>query len=155
MKAVVQRVTSAAVTVDANIIGEIKNGFLVLLGIAPGDTQADAQKLADKIARLRVFADENGKMNRSVLDVGGDILVVSNFTLYADCRHGCRPSFTHSARPNDAQPLYEYFMQMLKQAGVKNVSAGQFGADMQVALVNDGPVTLVLDTAELMGKRSG
>ena len=154
MKAVVQRVASAAVTVDENVIGEIQNGFLVLLGVAPEDSQADAQKLADKIARLRVFADENGKMNRSVLDVDGGILVVSNFTLYADCRHGCRPSFTRSAKPSDAQPLYDYFMQMLKQAGEKNVSAGQFGADMQVALVNDGPVTLVLDTAELMGKRS-
>lgn len=155
MKAVVQRVSSASVSVNGEEIGAVKTGFLVLLGVAPGDTEMHAQKLADKIVRLRVFSDEEGKMNRSVLDVGGGILVVSNFTLYADCKHGCRPSFTDSAKPCDAQPLYEYFIRLLKEAGVNKVSAGQFGADMQIELVNDGPVTLVLDTAELLGKRGG
>lgn len=155
MKAVIQRVSSAAVAVDGKVIGAVQTGFLVLLGVAPGDTQAEAQKLADKIARLRVFADAEGKMNRSVLDADGGILVVSNFTLYADCRHGCRPSFTAGAKPSDAEPLYEYFIRLLKDAGVKQVAAGQFGADMQVELVNDGPVTIVLDTAELMRKKNG
>lgn len=149
MKAVIQRVKYATVKVDNKIIGECKQGFMILLGVIDGDTENDADKLIKKIPVLRVFEDKNGKMNKSLLDIEGEILVVSQFTLAADCSHGRRPSFTASAPPDIANELYEYFVGELKTAGVKNVQTGEFGADMAVELLNDGPVTIVLDSKEL------
>ena len=149
MKAVIQRVKYATVKVDNKIIGECKQGFMILLGVIDGDTENDADKLIKKIPVLRVFEDKNGKMNKSLLDIDGEILVVSQFTLAADCSHGRRPSFTASAPPDIANELYEYFVGELKTAGVKNVQTGEFGADMAVELLNDGPVTIVLDSKEL------
>ena len=150
MKAVIQRVKYATVKVDNKIIGECKQGFMILLGVIDGDTKNDADKLIKKIPVLRIFEDENGKMNKSLLDIEGEILVVSQFTLAADCSHGRRPSFTASASPDIANELYEYFVGELKTAGVKSVQTGEFGADMAVELLNDGPVTILLDTDELM-----
>lgn len=149
MKAVIQRVKYATVKVDNKIIGECKQGFMILLGVIDGDTENDADKLIKKIPVLRIFEDENGKMNKSLLDIDGEILVVSQFTLAADCSHGRRPSFTDSASPDIANDLYEYFVGELKTAGVKSVQTGEFGADMAVELLNDGPVTIVLDSKEL------
>lgn len=149
MKAVIQRVKYATVKVDNKIIGECKQGFMILLGVIDGDTENDADKLIKKIPVLRIFEDENGKMNKSLLDIDGEILVVSQFTLAADCSHGRRPSFTASAPPDIANELYEYFVGELKTAGVKSVKTGEFGADMAVELLNDGPVTIVLDSKEL------
>ena len=141
MRAVVQRVTSSKVSVDGKTVGEIGKGFNVLLGVVEGDTDEQAILLAGKIARLRVFEDENGKMNLSVNDVGGEILAISQFTLCADCKKGNRPSFTLSAAPDEANRLYE-----LSANGVRNVEKGIFGADMAVDIANDGPVTIMLDT---------
>ncbi len=149
MKAVIQRVKYATVKVDNKIIGECKQGFMILLGVIDGDTENDADKLIKKIPVLRIFEDENGKMNKSLLDIDGEILVVSQFTLAADCSHGRRPSFTASASPDIANELYEYLVGELKTAGVKSVQTGEFGADMAVELLNDGPVTIVLDSKEL------
>lgn len=149
MKALIQRVKYATVKVDNKIIGECKQGFMILLGVIDGDTENDADKLIKKIPVLRIFEDENGKMNKSLLDIDGEILVVSQFTLAADCSHGRRPSFTASASPDIANELYEYFVGELKTAGVKSVQTGEFGADMAVELLNDGPVTIVLDSKEL------
>lgn len=149
MKAVIQRVKYATVKVDNKIIGECKQGFMILLGVIDGDTENDADKLIKKIPVLRIFEDENGKMNKSLLDIDGEILVVSQFTLAADCSHGRRPSFTASASPDIANELYEYFVGELKTAGIKSVQTGEFGADMAVELLNDGPVTIVLDSKEL------
>lgn len=149
MKAVIQRVKYATVKVDNKIIGECKQGFMILLGVIDGDTENDADKLIKKIPVLRIFEDENGKMNKSLLDIDGEILVVSQFTLAADCSHGRRPSFIASAPPDIANELYEYFVGELKTAGVKSVQTGEFGADMAVELLNDGPVTIVLDSKEL------
>ena len=146
MKAVIQRVKQASVCVDGETIGAVGQGYLVLLGVMDGDTTHEADVLASKVALLRVFEDENGKMNRSVLDIDGEILVVSQFTLCADVRKGNRPSFTPSAKPEDADRLYEYFMQKLSEQGVRKVAHGQFGADMKVSLLNDGPVTILFDT---------
>ncbi|MBQ6864571.1 MAG: D-tyrosyl-tRNA(Tyr) deacylase [Clostridia bacterium] len=146
MKAVIQRVKKAGVTVNEEVIGEIGQGYLILLGVMDGDTQQEAQTLASKTALLRVFEDEDGKMNRSILDINGEALVVSQFTLCADVRKGNRPSFTPSAKPEEANALYEYYMEKLKEQGVRKVAHGQFGADMQVSLVNDGPVTILFDT---------
>jgi D-tyrosyl-tRNA(Tyr) deacylase len=143
---VVQRVASASVTVDGVVVGAVDAGFLVLLGVGPGDGEAEVRWLADKVANLRVFADDEGKMNRSLLDAGLGALVVSQFTLYGDCRKGRRPSFVGAAPPEVAEPLYERFCEALARAGVRRVERGRFGAHMDVALVNDGPVTLVLDT---------
>src|SRR3954471_217998 len=145
MRAVVQRVTRAKVTVGDRVTGEIGAGLLVLLGAGQGDTAADLGYIVDKIANLRIFADAAGKMNRSVLDVGGGVLVVSQFTLYGDTRKGRRPSFTGAAPPALAEPLYERFAAERRAVGLP-VATGRFGADMQVELVNDGPVTFVLDT---------
>ena len=145
MRAVLQRVRRAKVTVGAEVVGEIGPGWLVLLGVGPADAAADAAWLADKVANLRAFADDAGKMNRSVLDVGGAVLAVSQFTLYGDCRKGRRPSFTGAAAPDAAVPLYEAFLDAVRALGVP-VAAGRFGADMRVELVNDGPVTLILDS---------
>ncbi len=149
MRAVVTRVKSASVTIEGKVNGAISQGFLILLGVAPEDTSAHCTKLADKILGLRVFEDENGKMNRSLSDVGGEVLVVSQFTLYADCRHGRRPSFIAAAGPNIAIPLYEQFLEECRKRGFEP-KHGEFGADMLVASENDGPVTIILDTNDLM-----
>ncbi len=149
MKAVIQRVTEADVTIDNETVGKINKGFLILLGVEKGDTSLDADKLVKKIPVLRIFEDENDKMNLSCLDIDGEMLVVSQFTLCADCSHGRRPSFTDSAPPNEANELYEYFVSELKRAGVKKVDTGRFGADMKVRLLNDGPVTIILDSKDL------
>lgn len=146
MRAVVQRVTSSKVSVNGKTVGEIGKGFSVLLGVVEGDTDEQAILLAGKIARLRVFEDENGKMNLSVNDVGGEILAISQFTLCADCKKGNRPSFTLSAAPDEANRLYELFCSELSANGVRNVEKGIFGADMAVDIANDGPVTIMLDT---------
>jgi D-tyrosyl-tRNA(Tyr) deacylase len=145
MRAVVQRVRHAEVAVDGAVVGRIAAGWLVLLGVGPADTQKEVDWLADKVANLRAFGDDAGKMNRSVQDVGGSVLVVSQFTLYGDCRQGRRPSFTGAAHPAVAEPLYEAFVVALKALGVP-VETGRFAADMQVSLLNDGPVTFVIDT---------
>lgn len=149
MKAILQRVKFAKVEVDGEVVGEIGKGFLVLLGVAREDDQREAEVLADKIAGLRVFTDENDKMNLSLDDIGGEVLVISNFTLCADCSHGRRPSFIAAARPEQAEPLYEYFCQRLRDAGVKKVAQGIFGADMAVSLLNDGPVTIDINSKDL------
>jgi D-tyrosyl-tRNA(Tyr) deacylase len=147
MRAVLQRVRRAKVSVGDEITGEIAVGWLVLLGIAPGDTTNEAEWLAEKVANLRAFHDEAGKMNLSVQDVRGAVLVVSQFTLYGDCLKGRRPGFTGAAPPSIAEPLYESFVVALKALGIP-VSTGRFGADMQVELVNDGPVTFTIDVPE-------
>ncbi len=146
MRAIVQRVSSASVSVDDHITGSISLGFLVLLGICEDDTKEDAVWLSRKIAAMRVFSDDNGLMNLSLADVSGSVLLVSQFTLYASTRKGNRPSFIRSARPETAQPLYEQFGRLLSEAGVPQVAFGIFGADMKVALVNDGPVTIIIDS---------
>ncbi len=149
MRAVVTRVRSASVEIDGHVNGAIGQGFLILLGIAPEDTPAHCTKLADKLLGLRIFEDENGKMNRSPAEVGAEVLVVSQFTLFADCRKGKRPSFIGAAPPSIAIPLYEQFLRECEKRGF-SPQHGEFGADMQVASVNDGPVTILLDTDELM-----
>jgi D-tyrosyl-tRNA(Tyr) deacylase len=146
MRAVVQRVTRARVTVDGAVVGEIGAGLLVLLGVAPSDTAKDAHWLADKIVGLRIFRDDDDKMNRSVAAVKGGVLVVSQFTLYGDCRKGRRPSFIGAAPPELAEQLYETFVEEIKALGVPTAT-GRFGAMMQVELTNDGPVTLIVETA--------
>ena len=145
MRAVVQRVTRASVTVDHEIVGEIGNGLVVLLGIARDDSEKDAEYLVEKIAALRIFDDESGRMNRSVTDVHGGVLIVSQFTLYGDVRRGLRPSWIDAAAPEIAEPLYEFFIAQVREL-LTCVGTGKFGAEMQVELVNDGPVTLVLDS---------
>lgn len=149
MKAVIQRVKYSNVKVDGKIIGECNQGYMILLGVEQGDTVEDADKLIKKIPVLRIFEDENGKMNLSILDIDGEMLIISQFTLCADCSHGRRPSFTKSAPPSQAIQLYEYFIDGMKEAGIKRVETGEFGADMAVELVNDGPVTIVLESKEL------
>ena len=146
MRAVVQRVSQASVTVGDEVVGAIGHGLLILLGIGVGDSEAEARLLAEKTANLRIFADEEGRFNRSLLDIGGEALVVSQFTLYADTRRGRRPSFSDAAPPEIAAPLVDIFADELRRLGVA-VSTGRFGAMMQVALVNDGPVTILLDSA--------
>jgi D-tyrosyl-tRNA(Tyr) deacylase len=145
MRVVLQRVSQARVRIGAEVVGEIGRGLLVLLGVAQGDTPAQAHWLADKIVSLRIFTDEAGKMNRDVQEIGGGVLVVSQFTLLGDCRKGRRPSFVEAAPPEVAVPLYEAFLNALRARGVPT-AAGRFGAMMQVELVNDGPVTLVLES---------
>lgn len=145
MKAVIQRVTSANVVVDGKTVGEIGQGFLILLGAGKNDSEKDCEKLADKISKMRIFSDENDKINLSINDVGGDILVISQFTLYADCRKGNRPSFIDAGTPQRAEELYEYFAEILNDKISGNVSKGVFGADMKVSLLNDGPFTIMLE----------
>lgn len=147
MRAVLQRVTRASVKVDGEVIGEIGEGFLILLGAAESDTEIVADKLADKICKLRIFHDGDGKTNLSLADVGGELLVVSQFTLYADCRKGNRPSFVKAGSPEKANRLYEYFVERCRQS-VAKVEHGSFGADMKVELLNDGPFTLMLEADE-------
>lgn len=148
MRAVVQRVSRAQVTVADELTGAVNKGLLVLVGVTEDDTEKDAQYLADKVTGLRIFEDENGKMNLSVKDVGGEILSVSQFTLYGDCRKGKRPSFDKAARPEAANLLYEKFNELCRQQGVQ-VETGVFRSHMQVELVNDGPVTILLDSSKL------
>ncbi len=145
MKAVVQRVLHSTLSIDGKEYSKINNGFLVLLGVTHNDTDSDAMVLAEKISKLRVFCDENDKMNLSILDIGGEIQIVSQFTLYADCHKGNRPSFTNAAFPDKANELYEKFVEYVKNTGIKKVVTGEFGADMKIDFVNDGPVTIVLE----------
>ena len=150
MRVIVQRVQSSRVEIDGEVSGEIGQGLMVLLGITEGDGQEQCDFLADKLVHLRIFTDEQEKMNLSLQDINGEMLIVSQFTLYGDCKKGRRPSFVAAARPETAVPLYEYFIDAVKRLGVKKVATGQFGADMQVYIQNDGPVTLMLDTDEIM-----
>ena len=145
MRIIVQRSKEASVTVEEKIIGKIEHGFVLLVGVTHDDREEDAAYLADKIVHLRIFEDENGKMNRSLLDVGGSILSVSQFTLYGDCRKGRRPNFMAAAKPEYALSIYQHFNEQLKQKGV-HVETGEFGAMMNVSLNNDGPVTLILES---------
>ena len=154
MRAVVQRVKYASVTVENETVGKIDRGFLVLLGVGKGDTEAEADLLASKIAKMRVFCDENGKMNLSLNQVGGEILVISQFTLYANCVHGNRPDFFASEGPVRANELYEYFTEKVKALSECRTEKGVFGADMKVELLNDGPVTIILDTDELLKRKA-
>ena len=144
MKVVIQRVEHASVTIDGQIHGRIGKGYLVLLGVGHDDDEATADRIVKKMIGLRIFADENGKTNLSLKDVGGSLLIVSQFTLYADCRHGNRPGFTDAAKPDRANALYEYFVKKCEEQ-VENVQTGSFGADMKVELLNDGPFTIILD----------
>ena len=148
MRVVLQLVNNCKVDINDKTAASIEKGFLLLLGVKNGDTEADAIKLARKISGLRIFTDENDKMNLSLSDVGGTVVVVSNFTLYADCSHGRRPSFINAARPDVSEPLYEFFCEQMRSNGIE-VQTGEFGADMQVNICNDGPVTLVIDSEEL------
>jgi D-tyrosyl-tRNA(Tyr) deacylase len=154
MRAVVQRVSQASVEVEGRVVGQIDGGVLVLLGIGAGDGAVEAALLAEKIAHMRIFPDQEGRFNRSLLDVGGGALVVSQFTLYADTRRGRRPSFSAAAAPELAEPLVEAFVTVLRQRQVA-VATGVFGAHMHVALVNDGPVTIILDSETFRAPRQG
>jgi len=149
MRVIVQRCSRAEVRIDGQVAGQIGKGFMVLVGITDGDGRAEAELLAKKVAQMRVFEDAEGKMNLSLNDVGGAILSISQFTLYADCRKGNRPSFIRAARPETAEPLYDYFNNVLRAQYGLDVQTGRFGADMKVDFVNDGPVTIILDTEEL------
>lgn len=146
MKAVIQRVESAAVRVDGKTVGSCGKGYMILFGAALGDTEAETELLAKKTANLRVFCDKNGKMNKSILDIDGEVLAVSQFTLCADVKKGNRPSFIGALEPKSAERLYDLYCEKLKELGVKRVEKGIFGADMKVELINDGPVTILFDT---------
>lgn len=148
MKIVLQRVTHSSVEIEGKINGQIKKGLMVLVGFASDDTTAIIDKMIDKLINLRIFEDGQGKMNRSLMDVNGSILSISQFTLYAECKRGRRPGFTDAARPEIAIPLYDYFNQELKEKGI-HVETGIFGADMKVSLLNDGPVTIILDSQDI------
>ena len=148
MRAVISKVSSARVCVEGRTVGEIGTGFLILLGVAHADTEAQCDRLADKLCSLRIFDDEDGRINRSLDDVGGEILVVSQFTLYGNCRKGRRPEFLSAARPETAIPLYERFVERCREKGYR-VETGEFGAHMAVESVNDGPFTLIVDTDDL------
>ena len=149
MKFVIQRVTHADVVVDGNEIGKIGKGFMVLIGVSKEDDKAIADKMVDKMIKLRIFEDENGKTNLSLDDVGGELLLISQFTLYANCKKGNRPSFIDAGAPDEANALYEYIIERCKER-VNVVERGEFGADMKVSLLNDGPFTIVLDSSEIM-----
>ena len=144
MRAVIQRCENASVSVDGETVGQIGKGYLVLLGVGQEDTEADCDRIAAKMIGLRIFSDENGKINLSLRDVGGSLLVISQFTLYADTRKGHRPSFLQAKEPTEAERLYEYFVEVCRRS-VPNVQTGRFGADMKVSLLNDGPFTIILE----------
>lgn len=148
MKLVLQRVKESSVTIDGQVHGAIEKGYMVLVGFASTDTKEMIDKMIDKMIHLRVFEDEQGKMNLSLLDINGSVLSISQFTLYADCRKGRRPGFTDAAKPDIAIPLYDYFNEKMKSLGI-HVETGVFGADMKVSLINDGPVTIILDSEEI------
>lgn len=150
MKFVIQRVAHASVTVDQKVLGKIEQGFMVLIGIEDTDTEAIADKMISKLLGMRIFEDEAGKMNLALNDVGGGLLLISQFTLYADCKKGNRPSFIKAGKPDMAEPLYEYIIKKCREQ-IENTQQGEFGADMKVELLNDGPVTILLDSHELMG----
>ena len=152
MRAVLTRVKSASVTIDGQVTGKIGRGFLILLGVGPEDTKQDAELLCKKLLSLRIFTDENGKMNLGLEAIGGEVLVVSQFTLYGSCRKGRRPDFLGAAAPDKANALYEYFLSLCEKEGYPP-QHGQFGADMAVESINDGPVTLIVDTEDLKGAR--
>lgn len=145
MRAVVQRVTNADVKIDGRVNGKIDDGLLVLLGVGNGDTEEDMKYIADKIIKLRIFSDENDKMNLSLEDVGGSMLVISQFTLYGDCSHGRRPYFGNAMEPVSANEMYEKFVTYIREQGI-HIETGEFGADMKVSLTNDGPVTIILES---------
>ena len=145
MRAVVQRVTKADVKIDGRVTGKIDDGLLVLLGVGNGDTEEDMKYIADKIIKLRIFSDENDKMNLSLEDVGGSMLVISQFTLYGDCSHGRRPYFGNAMEPVSANEMYEKFVAYIREQGI-HTETGEFGADMKVSLTNDGPVTIILES---------
>lgn len=147
MKAVIQRVTESRVSVDGEVIGEIKAGLLILLGVEPTDTDAEVEWLANKCAKMRIFNDENGIMNRSVMDINGDVMVVSQFTLAANIKKGNRPSYIGAAGHELAIPMYQQFCNLMESITGKSIAHGIFGADMQISLINDGPVTIIADTA--------
>lgn len=149
MRVVVQRCLEASVSIDGNIVGQIGQGLLILLGIGPTDAEREVQWMCKKLSQLRIFEDEQGKMNKSLLDVRGAVLVVSQFTLYGNCRKGRRPSFAGAGHPSMAEPLVERFCTVLSDMGVESVESGRFGTDMQVSLINDGPVTLIVESPEL------
>ena len=150
MKLVIQRVTHASVTVDNNVIGKIGKGYMVLIGVSDTDTKEIADKMLDKMIKLRIFEDENGKTNLSLADVGGELLLISQFTLYANCKKGNRPSFIEAGSPDHANALYEYIIEKCKERG-DVVEQGEFGADMKVELLNDGPFTVILDSEQICG----
>ena len=152
MRAVIQRVSNASVVVDGQTVGACGKGYLILLGVAEGDTELDADLLCKKISALRIFRDENDKMNLSIRDIDGEALVISQFTLYANYRHGNRPDFLSSAKPDEANRLYEYFKTILSHE-IRHVECGIFGADMKVTLTNDGPVTICMDSEVLKKKK--
>lgn len=154
MKAVIQRVSHAQVVIDGALTSEIEKGFLVLLGVGKGDCEEDADVLAAKIAKMRIFCDENGKMNLSLGQVGGELLVISNFTLLASCVHGNRPDYFGAEAPERANGLYEYFVKRIREESGARTVTGEFGADMKVTLTNDGPVTIVVDSAELKKRKA-
>lgn len=150
MRVILQRVSSAGVKIDGKQVPKIGQGLMILLGVCDADEKAQADYLCEKVANLRIFADDEGKMNRSALDVDGEVIIVSNFTLYADCKKGRRPSYVKAGNPAYAEQLYDYFVERMKNTGVSKVETGSFGADMELTIVNDGPVTIFLDTDELM-----
>ncbi len=145
MKVVVQRVTHAECVIDGKEVGAIKNGFMILFGAGEGDTEADCDRLADKVSKLRIFSDENDKVNLSIDDVGGDMLIISQFTLFADCHKGNRPSFINAGKPDEASRLYDYFCDACRSRIKGRVETGQFGADMKISLLNDGPFTIIIE----------
>lgn len=152
MRALIQRVISGKVTIDKKVAGQIAKGYVILLGVKEGDSEKEAEILAEKTVNLRVMSDKEGKMNLAIKDIDGEVLVVSQFTLYADLRGGRRPSFIKAAKPELANKLYFYFVEQLKKLGVKNVQTGEFGAYMTVEIVNDGPVTIMLESEEFKVK---
>lgn len=151
MKFVIQRVTHASVTVDGNVLGKIGKGFMVLIGVSDTDNEAIADKMVQKLINLRIFEDENGKTNLALKDVNGELLLISQFTLYADCKKGNRPSFVKAGSPDKANTLYQYIIAKCKEE-IAVVEEGEFGADMKVELLNDGPFTVVLDSMEIVGQ---